>query len=48
MTSTKKIEEIMKESGWSRSERKNCGKIYVEYRKDGLVIDEDDISQEEK
>lgn len=40
------IEDIMIQDGWVKIERENAGKIYVEFRKSGLVIDEDDIQEE--
>jgi hypothetical protein len=40
------LEEVMKESGWVRTERENAGKVYVEYIKNGFIIDEEDILEE--
>jgi len=40
------IEQIMKQGGWLRTTRSNAGKVYVEYIKDGWLIDEGDIVKE--
>ena len=45
---SKKLEQIMKESGWIRTSRINAGKEYIEWIKDGFMIDEDDIIKEKK
>jgi hypothetical protein len=42
----KTIEQIMREGGWLRSERENGGKVYIEYVRDGFLIDESDIVEE--
>lgn len=42
----KTIEQVMKESGWLRGERENGGRVYIEYTKDGFMIDEEDIEDE--
>lgn len=41
-----KLEEIMKKSGWLKTERVNAGKVYVEFHREGFVIDEEDIMEE--
>lgn len=41
-----KLEKVMRESGFLRTERDNCGVIYIEFHKDGLTIDMEDINQE--
>ena len=44
MEDKKSIEIIMNESGFIKTTRWYAGKIYVEYLKDGICIDEDDIT----
>ncbi len=39
----KSLTQLMMDSGWQRQERVNAGKCYVEWTRDGYVLDEDDI-----
>ena len=39
----KSIDQVMKEAGFLITERENCGVKYVEFVKDGIVIDREDI-----
>ncbi len=39
------ITHLMIESGWQRQERVNAGKFYVEWTREGFMIDEDDITK---
>ena len=41
---TDRIEKIMIESGFLRTTRWYAGRTYVEYLKEGICIDEDDIT----
>ena len=38
-----KLEEMMLEDGWKKVTSMNAGKIYVEWHKQGFLIDEGDI-----
>ena len=38
----------MHKEGWLRTEETNAGRMYVEFHKNGLVIDLDDINGEDK
>lgn len=40
------IEEIMINDGWIPTETTNAGRIYIEFHKNGLVIELDDINTE--
>jgi len=40
------IEMIMQKEGWIRKERMNAGKQYIEFHKNGIGIDIDDIWEE--
>jgi hypothetical protein len=40
------IEEIMLRDGWTMTKTMNAGKEYVEFHKNGLVIDGDGINKE--
>ena len=42
----KTLDEIMKESGWIKTTRVNAGKEYLEWIKEGFLIDETDIGRE--
>ena len=42
-----KLEEMMLENGWRKRERLNCGKLYTEFYKNGFVVDEEDIWEDE-
>ncbi len=39
----KSLTQLMIDSGWERQERINAGKCYVEWIRDGYIVDEDDI-----
>ena len=39
------IKQLMLNSGWQRQERINAGKCYVEWTRDGYLVDEDDITK---
>lgn len=41
------IEQIMQEEGWLKTEYENDGFVYVEFHKNGLVVDLDSIIEEE-
>ena len=40
------LDDIMIKSGFLRTERTNRGKTYIEFSKDGFVIDKEDIIDE--
>jgi len=40
------IEKIMIQDGWKVTKYKNAGKVYVEFHKNGLIIDLDDINED--
>jgi hypothetical protein len=42
------IEKIMLKDGWTKTETTNAGRIYIEFHKNGLVIELDNIDREEK
>jgi len=39
------INQLMLDSGWQRQERINAGKCYVEWTRNGYLVDEDDITK---
>jgi len=39
------IKQLMLDSGWKRQERINAGKCYVEWTREGYIVDEDDITK---
>jgi len=41
----KSLTHLMLDSGWQRQERVNAGKCYVEWTRDGYVLDEGDINE---
>lgn len=42
------IEVIMEKDGWFKREWENGGKHYIEFLKNGLIINLDDIDEEEE
>lgn len=42
------LETMMKKDGWKRKERYNSGRVYIEWHKNGFIISDEDISEEEK